>query len=116
MKRQQQVHLFAQYCRVVSVLLVVVILGISIGQALHSHKSIIKTEQSGEEDSGSLTEKCSICEFYLHKHGKELNLSYPPVYIAPVIEPAVLNSDCYIGNYKFTLQGFTNKGPPSIIL
>jgi hypothetical protein len=99
----------------VALLLVVVILGISFGQALHSHKSLTKTEQSGEEDSGSLTEKCSICEFYLHKHGKELNLSFPPVYNQPVIQPVTFNSQCYIGNYKFTLQGFTNKGPPFII-
>jgi hypothetical protein len=102
-------------CQTVSFLLIIVFLGISAGQMLHSHKSILKTEQANEDDSGYIGEKCKICEFYVHKQGKVLNLSYPPVFTAPLPEPISYTTHYYIGNYKFTLQGFSNKGPPVLV-
>lgn len=99
--------------QVVACLLVMLFLTISVGQLFHSHKTAVKTEQSGAEEGTYVIEKCHICEFYIHKHGKAFSLSYPPVLSVPVPELINHNTHHYIGNYKFTLQGFTNKGPPA---
>ncbi|WP_345951591.1 hypothetical protein ABDD95_09185 [Mucilaginibacter sp. PAMB04274] len=111
--KQEKTTIMTQCCRMMSCLLVIVFLGISVGQLFHSHKSGIKTEQSADEDASYLTEKCKVCEFYAHKHSKVINLSYPPVLTVPIPEPVTYTSHYFIGNYKFTLQGFTNKGPPA---
>lgn len=102
-----------QCYRLISCLLIVVFLGISVGQLFHNHKSVIKTEQSADDDASYVSEKCNVCEFYVHKHSKFTHLSYPPVFVVAVPETITYNSSGFIGNYKFTLQGFTNKGPPA---
>lgn len=110
-----KIYVISKYCQAISCLLIILFLSISVMQILHSHKAVIKTEQSDEEDNGYLTEKCQICDFFIHKHGKALHLSYPPVISAPLPEPLSYITSSYIGNYKFTLQGFTNKGPPAFL-
>lgn len=99
--------------RLISCLLIVVFLGIAVGQLFHNHKLIVKTEQSADEDASYVTEKCMVCEFITHKHSKFLHLSFPPVFVVAMPEPVTYSSKGFIGNYKFTLQGFTNKGPPA---
>jgi hypothetical protein len=111
--KQEKKDIYMLRYRLIACLLIVVFLGISVGQLFHNHKSIIKTEQTADDDASYVTEKCKVCEFFVHKHSKFLLLSYPPVLVVAVPEPITYNSHCFIGNYKFTLQGFTNKGPPA---
>jgi hypothetical protein len=113
--KQGKINTISIYCQAVSFLLIILFLSISVVQIFHSHKTVIKTEQSDEESDGLVTEKCKICDFIIHKHGKAIHLSYTPVISAPLPEPVSYNTFSYIGNYKFTLQGFTNKGPPSLL-
>ena len=111
--KQGKIKTISKYCQAVSFLLIILFLSISVVQILHSHKPVVETEQSDEENDGFVTEKCKICDFFIHKHGKALHLAYPPIISAPLPEPLSYNTFYYIGNYKFTLQGFTNKGPPA---
>lgn len=113
--KNRKIYTISKYCQVVSFLLIILFLSISVIQILHNHKVVVKIEQSDDESDGYVTEKCKICEFFIHKHGKALYLSHPPVTSTPLPEPLSYNTYSYIGNYKFTLQGFTNKGPPILI-
>ena len=113
--KNRKIYTISKYCQVVSLLLIILFLSISVIQIFHSHKTVIKTEQSDEEDNGYVNEKCKICDFFIHKHGKALHLSHPPIISTPLPDPISYNTFSYIGNYKFTLQGFTNKGPPFLL-
>ena len=74
----------------------------------------MQTEQScNDKDSVSDTEDCKLCDYYSDQQGKQLFLHYPPVLIISLPATETLNTHVVIGNYKFTLQGFTNKGPPT---
>ena len=91
-------------------------LSISVIQALHSHNRPVQTEQgTNDEDTVSASDQCQLCDYFTQKQGKQLFLSYAPVLILPIPEPIPYNTKIFIGNYKFTLQGFTNKGPPALI-
>lgn len=100
--------------RFLSMLLVMLFLSISISQLLHTHKVFASEKENTTSDSVSAVEKCEICDFIIHKQSKHL-----PAFIIPenliVLSPVGVsyNCDSCICNYDFTLQGFTNKGPPT---
>jgi hypothetical protein len=97
-------------------LLVLLFFSISITQAFHSHKDKIRTEQSSNDnDEVSATDDCKICFYFNHRQVEQQPTAYPLPAILPIPEPISYNTKSFIGNYKFTLQGFTNKGPPLII-
>ena len=97
-----------------SLLLVMLFLSIAIIQSVHTHDREVRTEQSAiDQDSLSNSDWCKLCDYFIHKQDKQLFLSYPPVVVPPLPEPVSYTTEIFVGNYKFTLQGFTNKGPPS---
>lgn len=96
-------------------MMVMVFLSITIVQAFHIHDHVVKIEQSSsDEDTLSNADDCKICDYLMHKQGKQLFLSYPPVIVFLLPEPISYSTAVFISNYKFTLQGFTNKGPPTL--
>jgi len=95
--------------------MVLVFLSISVIQAMHSHNRLAQTEQGGnDDDSISASDQCQLCDYFTQKQSKQLFYSYAVVLVLPVPEPISFNTKIFIGNYKFTLQGFTNKGPPAM--
>jgi len=98
--------------RFLSMLLVMLFLSISISQMLHTHKVFASEKENLTTDSVSAVEKCEICDFIIHKQSKHI----PAYIVEQLIErsPAEVSYNCNscICNYEFTLQGFTNKGPP----
>jgi hypothetical protein len=99
-----------------SLLLVVLFLSISVIQALHYHKSNSQTEQSANNDDEKVSDsdQCQLCDYLTHKQGKELFIAYQAAIVLPVPNLITFHPHSFVGNYKFTLQGFTNKGPPTI--
>jgi len=99
-----------------ALLLVVLFLSITIVQALHSHKSCLQIEQSfnSSDETVSNSNPCQLCDYLTHEQGKQLFISYGSALVLSVPEPIVFHAHNFIGNYKFTLQGFTNKGPPAL--
>jgi hypothetical protein len=96
--------------------LVLLFLSITVVQALHRHHRNVQTEQSStDEDSVTDSDQCKLCDYFNHKQDKQLYPSQELVLVIPLSEPISYKGESFIGNYKFTLQGFTNKGPPAII-
>jgi len=97
-------------------MLVLILLSISVIQAVHSHEKNTQTEQSpSDHDGASDMDHCQICDYHVHKQGKYLVPEVPQVLPAPLPEPISFCTAYFIGNYKFTLQDFTNKGPPAFL-
>lgn len=99
-------------CQVVSFLMVVLFISMTVVQVFHMHDRGVTTEQSGEDDLTYAVEKCKVCDFYFHKQSETIHAAYPPALVTLLPTLITHNTRHYIGNYKFTLQGFTNKGPP----
>lgn len=99
-----------------STLLAILFLVIPFIQTLHSHhadESFVKT--TTEKSISSAAEKCLICEYTAEIKGKQILMSHPPVIDIPTDVCAELNTFVYTRIYKFTLQNFSNKGPPSLL-
>ncbi|KEQ28477.1 hypothetical protein N180_02255 [Pedobacter antarcticus 4BY] len=94
-------------------LLVVLFLFISAAQILHTHGYKVQTEHATDNNSLDQSGDCKVCDYFIHHHGKQIFLNYPPLIAIPVPEIVVISSGVFARIYKFTLQGFTNKGPPA---
>jgi hypothetical protein len=105
-------HIQKNRCQVVSFLMVILFISMTLVQTFHAHVSSVNTAQSDEGDFTYAVEKCKICDFYLHKQTETIHSTYPSELATLLPTPISHNTHHYIGNYKFTLQGFTNKGPP----
>jgi len=111
--KNQGKYIIQKFHQLGAVLLVLLFLSITVVQIFHRHSQVVKTEQtSSDEDTISSTDDCKICDYLMHKQGKHLFFSYPPVIVFSLPEPIRYSAGVFVGNYKFTLQGFTNKGPP----
>jgi hypothetical protein len=97
-----------------SLLLVTLFLSISVIQALHSHKSSAQFEQSSDNSDETVSEAnpCQLCDYLAHIQNKQLFIAYAAVLVLAISVPISFQPHSFVGNYKFTLQGFTNKGPP----
>ncbi|ALL06008.1 hypothetical protein AQ505_11200 [Pedobacter sp. PACM 27299] len=69
-------------------------------------------EQSGTQEQLQRSDKCSVCDYYHHIQGKQIFSHY--LLELPAIFSKVISTSPHLltGNYKITVQGFTNKGPP----
>lgn len=97
---------------IMSLLLAFVFISITAIQALHKHNYSSPKDDADDTEYVYSSEKCLVCDYMVHKQSHYAHLDYPPVVIAPVTKAVTLLSKSYAGIYKFTLQGFTNKGPP----
>jgi len=96
-------------------LLVVLMLSIPLAQLLHHHENsaIEFANQDGKTSFNKSAEKCQLCDYLTQQHGKEFLLSQPTVLNQPLPQAIKIRANVIAGNYTFTLQGFTNKGPPA---
>ncbi|EDM37789.1 hypothetical protein PBAL39_15229 [Pedobacter sp. BAL39] len=93
-----------------------IFLSISVIQAIHSHEQTVQTEQStADQDATTDMDHCKICDYIIHKQSKHLFLEASQLLAAPLPEPISFCTHYFLGNYKFTLQDFTNKGPPALL-
>jgi hypothetical protein len=105
--------LFSSTVKFLSGSIAVLLLSITAIQALHHHASATYYDDGSENrEYVDSTNKCAVCDYLSHQHNKEFHLPAPVLVTAPVIKPVTLRCRSYAGIYKFTLQGFTNKGPP----
>lgn len=100
-------------------LLVMLFLSISVAQIFHSHPKVAALEHTHHDDGSGqaqvdAADKCLICDYLAHQQSKEFYISHPLVLTVPLPDAITLNNNVFVGNYKFSLQGFTNKGPPVI--
>lgn len=97
-----------------SLLLVALFLFISAAQILHNHldKHNDLHESCGDHDQLQLLDKCAVCDYYHHIQDKQIFLHYLPVLVVALPKAITVNTYVFVGNYKFSLQGYTNKGPP----
>ena len=114
MKRNKGI-LFIQLSRITSFLLVILFLSTILIQSLHNHTSSFNASSSQDKQYTSLAEKCKICDDYHHKQEKEAVLIHQTTLIVAIPDSVDLGARVLGGIYKFTLQGFTNKGPPAIL-
>lgn len=104
-----------KFYQVGAFLLVMLFLSISVAQIFHSHPKVAAMEQTHDHDNDQLSaaDKCMICDYLAHQKSKEFYINHPVVLSVPLPDAITLNSNVFVGNYKFSLQGFTNKGPPT---
>lgn len=105
----------AKIHRLISMALVLLFLSIALLQLVHIHPApLISKKDSADRDLLSEIKKCEICDFIIHKQSKYISLNI--LQNAIVLSPITITYNCNacICNYDFTLQGFTNKGPPPL--
>jgi hypothetical protein len=112
--KKRNKNILRKFFQLGSLLLVTLFLSISAIPALHTHKSSVQSEQSSESSHEKISEAnpCPICNYLAHTQNKQLFIVYAAVLVLAVSLPITFQPHSFVGNYKFTLQGFTNKGPP----
>jgi hypothetical protein len=98
----------------VSILLVVLILSVFAIPVIHAHHNENPTRHS-EKEIVSASKKCLTCSVLSHHQYQKYLISVDQPSVAPVRTYIIILSGVFAGVFKFTLQGFTNKGPPSIL-
>lgn len=96
--------------RVFSGCIALLFFSVWIVQAFHSHN--VSSGSTTDEECVYAADTCKICDYLAHKENKKFNISPVPVLAVPLSKAVTFLSRSYAGRYKFTLQGFTNKGPP----
>lgn len=97
----------------VSLLMVIVFMAITAFQAIHKHGYPSLNDQDKDTEYVYSSEKCTVCDYIVHKQAHYAHFDNLPVIGIPVTKAVTLLSKSFAGTYKFTLQGFTNKGPPA---
>ena len=96
-----------------SVGMAMLLLYVTVIQALHHHAT--PADVNDISNSGGYvhsSNKCAVCDYLSHHQFDEYHLPAVDQITVPVNKPVTSLSRSYAGIYKFTLQGFTNKGPP----
>ncbi|MCD0489161.1 hypothetical protein LPB86_13050 [Pedobacter sp. MC2016-14] len=111
MKRKNHSHFIP---KLISGWLVLFLIFINLLQAFHQHHettvSVDKTAQGEEVLTDN--EQCAICDFAAHQRHEVFYISSQVDLPVPLPAVITLNGSLQQRIYKFTLQGFSNKGPP----
>jgi len=106
-----------KFQHICSLLLILLFMFVAVSPLLHHHKhSHAEAEVSAnQKETVHFTDECAVCDYYHHIQGQQILLYHPP--LETILNTVVITLDnrVLISNYKFTLQGFTNKGPPTPI-
>ncbi|RZK21296.1 MAG: hypothetical protein EOO86_01490 [Pedobacter sp.] len=108
-------HQANTWTKAIGLLLIFTFVFISFVQIIHAHNNNDTEHVADQKESISFSEKCSVCDYIFHKHGKDILLPLPFSISFPLPKANTCSTGVFVGNYKFTLQGFTNKGPPAIV-
>lgn len=106
-KHKQRLH------RTGALLLAALLFSVFFIQAAHNHhKHPQQKTVADQEQSDPAPELCKICDYFIHKQIKDFHMPVPLELKIPIPAPIQHSYQVFAGIYKFTLQGFTNKGPP----
>ncbi|MBC8988123.1 hypothetical protein H9X96_20405 [Pedobacter sp. N36a] len=103
----------------VSLLMVLLFLCIAAAPILHEHTAVDSRHQennnpepNSRQEQLQLSDKCSVCDYYHHIQGKQIFSHY--LMELPSVFSKLISTipHRFTRNYKITVQGFTNKGPP----
>lgn len=100
---------------VLAVWLMMLFIGTSFFQIFHHHEHPAIDKQYHQTSVQKWVKSCEVCDYLAHHHAIPILTAHHFELTPPVKSNAAFAGRYYIGCYKFTLQGFTNKGPPSII-
>lgn len=112
-KRKYISKLAIKFC---AVLVAAIFLAIPLAQSFHKHPvQKTFTKSVADKSIAQAVEKCAICDYTAEIKGKQILLSHPTIVDVPTTTISILNTFVYTRIYKFTLQNFTNKGPPYLL-
>lgn len=80
----------------------------------HSDTAELSTHTDQKTVIDKLSEQCKLCDFLAHKQFKEFQLPVVNSLSIALIKPVKQYGNYIAINYAFTLNGFTNKGPPAL--
>jgi hypothetical protein len=95
-----------------TMLMLMIFLFVSVFQIFHHHEKLLKLDNKHEISVQKLVKSCEVCHYIHNHHAVSLLTDHHYTVLKPVALASVLGGRYYIGSYKFTLQGFSNKGPP----
>lgn len=100
--------------RLLSASLVFLFVCIHLLQLLHNHYTFPDSPsgQETEQQCASPAALCKICDYTAHLRHESVDI--PPLIILQITLPEAIELEGHVVAriYKFTLQGFSNKGPP----
>lgn len=108
-------HIRKKLHQLTALLLLVMFASIFTVQAVHEHHEEDCLTTTFEKEYNSPSEHCEICMFLAQHQHQDYLLPDQDTFVVPSLPAPEHISNVFIGNYKFTLQGFTNKGPPNAI-
>mgnify|MGYP006198611905 CR=1 FL=1 len=115
--KKEQNHIALKLKQLSACLLLLLFLAMPTLQLFHFHDQA--TELSSQTDVKTvvdkLSEQCKLCDFLAHKQLKEFHITNPVELATPIVQTAKTGKNFIAINYAFTLNGFTNKGPPTTI-
>ena len=111
MKKEFSIWSYVQ--QLVSLLMVILVLSISAIPLFHAHHEEVKVSKTGATSYSQAIEKCQVCDFLARNHQQEFLT--PTQHTMPLVLSFPLTKQVAgtVNFYKFTLPGFTNKGPPA---
>jgi len=80
----------------------------------HHHEELANHKYSSQTTIQKGIKSCEVCDYLGHHQAVPILNAHHFELTPPVKSTAAFAGRYYIGCYKFTLQGFTNKGPPTI--
>ena len=111
---KKELAIWSRVYRFLSVLLVTTVLSLSVVPLLHAHNDELRSLKTGATEYTKAVEKCQICDFLIHKQQKDFVLSASPALQLPFSFSLSKTVDRPVALCKFSLPGFTNKGPPAV--
>ncbi len=105
---------YQQYVKsILALWLIILFVGTSFLQIFHHHHQDSPGQEHHHQTSiQKLVKSCAVCDYLAHHHSVPILNVHHFEFTLPVKSAAAFAGRYYIGCYKFTLQGFTNKGPP----
>lgn len=108
--------LWTKYQQIGSMMLILLFFSIATAPLFHHHEhSHIHEHANAGDELIQMADKCALCDYYHHVSKQQMLLFYPQLTVILNTDTIKLDNRLLISNYKFTLQGFTNKGPPALI-
>lgn len=107
-------HKFKESTQILAYLMILIFASMPIIQLVHSHEQTVEIVSSidGKPALNTAIEQCKLCDFFVHKQIKDYHIENPTELVIPIVQPIKACTNLISVNYTFTLNGFTNKGPP----
>ncbi|TKC10711.1 hypothetical protein FA048_11105 [Pedobacter polaris] len=109
---KKQTTYLKTFKKAASLLMMSVFLFVSVFQVFHHHDDV--QQHTSELSIQKFVKSCDVCHFLAHQNAVPILFSNHFELAKPITAAEVFGGLYDIGFYKFTLQGFTNKGPPAL--